>query len=1450
MKKTLQALCWLVLSVWIAAPGMAETRASRSRTLTPARLSPATELYGPRRPFAMRRIPARMPLSNAADKGVTLYGINTVGGIGNLVSFPASALTSFTTLKSAAELDASGAAVYVDGRLYVYQLDILGGEINGARQYVWDAETWTLLDTRDGLWSSQCATDLAYDPSTGKVWGQFYTESMDDLWWGSIDPETNTTVKIARMGIKLFAIACTQQGDVYGISNSGKLVKVDKEAGTFTEVGNTTLMPRYLQSATIDPDTGIFYWAAYLEDGTSGLYTVDLSTGAATLVSAFPDNAELTGLFTIPAPAADDAPGAVTDLSLDFTDGALSGRVRFNLPRNTYGGDKITTLLDAYVEVEGDGYSKAYDDEDAGGASMSIRVTVPKAGIYTFRVYAQSPEGKGVVTRKSAWIGPDAPKAVSNLTLTKSGTTATLTWDAPAGSLHGGYFNPAEVTYRITRMPGNAVVAESHTSTTFTEEFPEGSLTSYTYTVIPVYKEAEGPAATSNAVSAGSAFTVPVSLNFNDEADRGLMTIDDGNDDGNTWIWHYGGGARYSGNTNEADDWLFSPAIHLEGGKQYDITYSLYVVNGLFYPENYEIKAGSEANAESMTTTLKEAEGLPYMRKYVNASCKIAPAEDGDYYIGFHTMASPYSQELTVKSMSVTEGASLTAPAPVTGLTASAADRGELKATLSMTAPDKDNAGNTLTALGHIDIYRGDVKIGTVDNPAPGSCQTYTDNNAAQGDNVYKAIAVNSDGEESEAAETTVYVGVDTPSSPENVRLTLEGNNAVLTWDAPAVGANGGYIDPSRLTYSVYASIYDGVIKEGIKDTRWSVDVTSMTNADQSMMFYGVYAVNEAGGSTGVASNSIVTGKSYELPFYEDFRYGMLRNEMWIQGDATGYAGWDLITNDGYSTPDGCSVFSTYREGSQRLTTGKITLAGAGRPVLRFATRGTDGDNGHLDVEVATDYNGTYKVVKTVDYAGMSGDWFTVEVPLDDYSSAEYIHISFNGVGLSDVFEAAVDDITVENIYDHNLAVTASAASATRVEIGQQPVGFTFTVDNKGANDVVAADWQLRVDLNGIEYTRLDGTALKAGAGTTIDFNFVATFDDPTEAAVTGTVVYDADEYAADDCGPSLTLKIDRPDWPAVDDLRGELTDGGAVALEWTKPDLSGTPEKTVTDGFEDYESFEIERVGNWTMHNIDGSYTYTINGFGWPHTYEDQAWIVWEPGAVENYIDREPLSEVWWPHTGDKCMACFAEDDGLNDDWLITPQLSGNAQTVSFFARSTIDEYGLERFEMYYSATDTDPASFVKIGDSYASAPSEWTEFTAELPAGARYFAIRCVSPDRFCLLVDDVTFEGAARPLAVDFLGFNVYRAGELMNPAGPVAEPAFNAAHVKGASYFVKVAYNLGESARSNEIRFDEEGIAGISADDSDTTIYDLLGRRVVNPVDGSIYIVGARKMIYRR
>jgi len=187
------------------------------------------------------------------------------------------------------------------------------------------------------------------------------------------------------------------------------------------------------------------------------------------------------------------------------------------------------------------------------------------------------------------------------------------------------------------------------------------------------------------------------------------------------------------------------------------------------------------------------------------------------------------------------------------------------------------------------------------------------------------------------------------------------------------------------------------------------------------------------------------------------------------------------------------------------------------------------------------------------------------------------------------------------------------------------------------------------------------------------------------------------------------------------------------------------------SDGFETYNDFIISNIGTWTQIDDDGLSTFGIEQEdGSAYEFDNSNYIgtaiIFNPSAT-----NPVLSDDWAPRTGAKSLTFFGADGGANEDWFITPKirLGSSGNTVSFWAKSYTDAYGLERINVSVSTTsNTDTAAFTRIstpstGLAYTEVPAEeYTQYTFNLDAynGQEvYIAINYVSDDAFALFVDD---------------------------------------------------------------------------------------------------------------
>ncbi len=188
-----------------------------------------------------------------------------------------------------------------------------------------------------------------------------------------------------------------------------------------------------------------------------------------------------------------------------------------------------------------------------------------------------------------------------------------------------------------------------------------------------------------------------------------------------------------------------------------------------------------------------------------------------------------------------------------------------------------------------------------------------------------------------------------------------------------------------------------------------------------------------------------------------------------------------------------------------------------------------------------------------------------------------------------------------------------------------------------------------------------------------------------------------------------------------------------------------------LTDGFESYPDFNLS-FAPWTTVDVDQQATYGIQDVTFPNSGQPMAYIIFKPSATTPPLTDPAIA----PHGGSKIAACFASTTPPNNDWLISPQVTlGSNSSVSFWVKSFTDQYGLERYKVGVSTTNTNPASFTIIsGANYLTAPATaWEQKTFNLDAynGQNvYIGIQCVSNDAFIFMVDDFTVTTTASALA----------------------------------------------------------------------------------------------------
>lgn len=1282
------------------------------------------------------------------------------------------------------------------------------------------------------------STGVVYDRTTKNVYGCFYNDSNTGFVFGTADYANKKRTVIKALDRMWSAIAITRKGALYAIDKLGDLYSVDKTTGDMTAIGSTGLVATNPSSACIDPRSGRCFYAVM--QGTDGsLYEIDLATAQATLIYHFPLNQEVVGLF-VPTPDVEDsAPDAVTDLTLSFADGSLSGTVSFTCPATTFEGEQGEGSLTYIIEANG---ATVATGQAAWGEKVSKTVTFSVPDNYKFRVYATNATGNGPVTEAEMFVGNDLPMA-PEVTATMDNGTVNLSWTPVTASVNGGYIDLNNLSYNVTRLPDNFKVVEGTKLTSVTDTPPAGgTLTGYWYTVTAcdgAYTSAES---TTRKFWTGSLMP-PYSVAFNKEENGEAFTIIDANKDGKTWEWsRYDNAYRSVFNRDaDTDDWFVTPPLKLEKGKMYMFTAKLHTYLG--NPLRVEIRWGEGDTPEKLTSQLMEPQIIRnrYSEDY---SYYLIPEKDGVYYVGIHDITSADSSWfLFADGITVGAGVEAVIPDAVENFMVTPDFNGGKSASVSMTAPRKAVNGTALETITRVDVLRDGTVVKTFSAPAPGSQLEFTDQPETTGYHKYEALAYNAAGA-GKKSSLSVYVGANEPAAPAWAKIaeTDKPVEVTVSWEPVSTDKDGKPLNPELVEYTIVGA-GDGdeavIIADNIKGSSHTFQALKASE-NRSFVGYGVRARTDGGYSLMAITDIIPIGTPYAAPWSESFAGGqaasLIRSE-----NREGM--WSIYTDEsGIPSQDGdnglAAMFGEFAGADATLYTAKISLAGLDNPALVFYTyniAGADADKNRIEVSVNGGDGFVTEKQLTVSDLGEDNGWYLAVVPLDKYKG-KVIQFAMRGITATHKFTLA-DNIQVTSLSARNLRVASFDAPLTAVPDKE----FFVTVNVENFSTGEASGYRVKLFRNGELIGTETPDALAPGSTAVVKFAQTLGVADPETSEYRAEIEYTADQNADDNTSATETVRLLLPDHPVPANLAGTATETN-VTLTWDAPDLTTALPDSKTEDFEGFESWSKTGAEGWTFVDVDRSGVGQIGNFELPGIGYNSlvSWFV-----TDASLEGLPAAG-FAACSGSKYLStlfCLPDMSGelaeyiANDDWAISPQLYGGAQTISLMARSMNPSEAQESFEILASTTDSDsPADFTLV-EQITNVPGTWTQYRFYLPKGTKRFAIRYNHTFGLSLGVDDVTFIPAGTSsLVVE--GYNVYRDGKRVNTT-PVKETTFTdpIKLTDEAEYAVTAVYeNRGESRLSAPLRLKYSGVTDIAAG----------GNATVSAAKGAILVENAEGM----
>ena len=1182
-------------------------------------------------------------------------------------------------------------------------------------------------------------------------------------------------------------------------ANAERLAVTLGAAATADAMTTTIMAATEIAASSDEP----YSFSAYVTPETSGEYYIGFH-------SVSDANRYFLHVLNISLAAgvSHEVPGVAQNLTLSFEGSSLSGTVAFTAPSTTFGGTEASGEIGYTALINGDTLAAA---TTSYGADVSLSVTVPASGSYTFSVTLSNSAGDSPATEASTYIGFDTPQAPASAQASWSDGVFTVTWDKVTLGVNGGYMNADNVAYSLTRYPDYKVVASALTDTAYLDPVEAGEAVYYSYGVTASADGMTSDTTPTNEVGVGY-FVPPFEPTFSseDETIVGMFTIIDANDDGRTWQYKRENTFYARSNTaNAADDWLMTPGLKLEFGKTYQLSYCAWGQNSTRVV-TYEVKYGQSPEIASMTYALVDTTERTGNLTTEVFSAYITPEKDGIYYVGFHNLSAKSTTDMLLGSIVVAAGVTLEVPDSVSNLTVVPDNTTrDPRCTVTFVAPTASYLGSDLDSLTMITVKRDDTVVATIESPALGDTITLTDTASSTGTYTYTVTPYNSYGAGRQQSQS-VYLGINVTTAVPSISVSEpdQDGKVTFTWEAPATDIAGFPTNPEFITYTIEkvgTTSNTTIVKQTSANTYTYQAVSA--SATQDFLQWTIYAITDGGTSEALTTDQLPIGTPYSMPFTESFPDGTASHDMLVQAHYGSSSTWNLYNDDeiGLSSYDGDNGFAAmrgyYKYYSAGLYSGKVLIEGEHPALSLYAYRIEEGSEDVFEI-YARAGDAEWELLDSVamDDFGANTGWRRLTMFLDDYVG-QALQFRFDATTYSKVYHP-IDLIEVKSLPADNLVVDGIVCP-TDVEPNE---AFTLDVTVRNIGCDAASGYSVELYRDGELHATAAGDSLAAGERVVVTFDEALTVTTADSVSYYAIVTYAADGDTSDNQSDVYTIAFNQYDYPAVSDLTAEKTDAGA-ALAWSVPDISGVTPDRVTDDFESYDSW-VTTAGDWIFVDVDQSPILALYNITYPEPKYDgmpkwgtlQSWWImdWSYDGLTNFKS----------YSGYKCMISLGRyDDGQVDDWAISPELYGGEQTITFYARSFNNAFQ-ETVQVLYSTSGTDVDDFTPV-ETFDSLSSVYTLISCDIPDGAKYFALRSCATNGQALLIDDVSYiPDAVSGIAIE--GYNVYRDGDRVNSQTLTGTSYVDSDFPGSAEYVVSVVYNYGESRPSNSVWLDESGV----------------------------------------
>lgn len=567
------------------------------------------------------------------------YQMGSSANVWGFAEWPVNDIAAKTIVKSTSSTsDQVGAGEYVDGKYYTYTVTfdmLMGNGLEPSEFVVYNADDFSVISSHPA-WDMGRVVDMAYDYTHNTMYAlvEENRTSNNAIGLTALNVVDMNTGEVTLVGLPgdiraldgygrdveehLVALASDPaDGQLYAMGEYRQLYKLDRMTGLATAVGarNRVAITNDFQSMAFDAESNLYqvqmhpdheYW---MQISTQTGALTNPVTGEAVVVNSdfsnnaarFAEDPQFTGLYFEGKTYVSNVPAAVTGLSATLAPGEPNTAVlTWTAPTAMQDGSalqmnayRIYRMGTATPLATISTSNTTYTDRNAPNGEVSYYV-VPLNG---------SQAGFPAWTTLTA--GYDVLEAVRDLEATIDGHDVTVTWQAPAGTVNGGYADYETITYNVIRHFGSetTTLATDLTATNFTTTVEQDG--SYTFEVIPFCGGVQGLSATSNEVSLLEGIaTLPYTTGFEDTDDGTLWTVIN-NTPNNGYGWSVVTGyayqqlsgkfaqfKTYGSSAIPANDWFISPPIEMPAG---DFELSYYANGASYDNHTYKVFEGPDS---------------------------------------------------------------------------------------------------------------------------------------------------------------------------------------------------------------------------------------------------------------------------------------------------------------------------------------------------------------------------------------------------------------------------------------------------------------------------------------------------------------------------------------------------------------------------------------------------------------------------------------------------------------------------------------------------------------------------------------------------------------------------------------------------------------------------------------------------------------------------------------